>query len=54
MYHSKDFLLFVDETFSFTLELSFKPKDAPQTKESHKLKKATHNRAKYLPLGFTR
>lgn len=49
MYRSKDFLLmFVDETFPFTLELSFKPKDAPQTKETHKLKKATHNRTSWV------
>lgn len=53
MSDSKDFLLmFGYETFPFTLELSFKPKNTPQTKETHKLKKATHNRARYLPLGL--
>lgn len=38
--------MFGYETFPFTLELSFKPKDTPQTKETHKLKKATNNRAR--------
>lgn len=37
-----------------TLELSFKPKASPQTKETHKRKKATHKGAWHLSLGFTK
>lgn len=54
---SKDFLLtfgYAACNICFYLELSLKPKATPQTKETHKLKKATHNGAWYLSLGYQR